>query len=62
MSGGIGLQELIPMSGDRIEDAASNLAKFKIPLNYIKEIRMDAAKTSGTGEEQRQTVRFQERK
>lgn len=59
MSGGIGLQELIPMSGDGVEDAQSNLAKFKIPLNYIKEIRMDAAKTSGAGEEQRQTVRFQ---
>lgn len=59
MSGGIGLNELIPMSGERMEDADSNLAKFKIPLNYIKEIRIDAARTSGAGEEQRQTVRFQ---
>ncbi|OLP75129.1 hypothetical protein AK812_SmicGene45124 [Symbiodinium microadriaticum] len=48
MSGGIGLHELIPMAGDKPEDAESSLAKFKLPLKFIKEIRIDAAK-AGAG-------------
>jgi len=59
MSGGVGLNELIPMSGEDKKAAASNLAKFTVPLNFIKEIRIDKARTSGAGEEERQTVRFQ---
>lgn len=59
MSGGIGLHELIPMAGDKPEDAESSLAKFKLPLKFIKEIRIDAAKAGAGGGEDRLTVRFQ---
>ncbi|CAJ1408959.1 unnamed protein product, partial [Effrenium voratum] len=57
MSGGISLFELIPMAGDTIEEADSNLVKFRIPLTFIKEIRIDASRAAGS--EERLTVRFQ---
>jgi len=47
MSGGISLKELIPMSGDRLEDVNRSLLKFSVPLSYIQEIRPEAFKTYG---------------
>ena len=47
MSGGIGLHELIPQSGERWEDAHSSTTSFKIPLKFLQHITVGPFAGSG---------------
>ncbi|CAE8679466.1 unnamed protein product [Polarella glacialis] len=57
MSEGISLTELIPVSGDDPSDVDQSMVKFLVPLNYIREIRIEGARQVGL--EEKRTMRFQ---